>query len=168
MGPAARQRISKEVSFERSIFHLRGNPLSGCRSVSNCERARFPPEMREQKAVRAGAQRQQSIQSISLRHLSHRKGARDARLSGLADSDSRTVEILLQSQIVLREPAELELAHRLFPWAVHRVEERASKLVSRMKELEDGPLCSDAQKMRNGQSPSRGGVDTAACMQVRG
>jgi hypothetical protein len=102
--------------------------------------------------------------------MSHRKGARDARLSGLADSDSRTVEILLQAQVVLREPAELELAHRLFPWAVHRVEERASKLVSRMKELEDGsPLLGCAEDAKRSETKQgRGLQNTAACMKVRG
>ena len=49
----------------------------------------------------------------------NRSRAEDARLGSLADSDSRSVQVLLEPQVVLGESAELELAHRLFPGTVH-------------------------------------------------
>lgn len=72
----------------------------------------------EQKAVRA------SVSATSAARISHKQYAVNARSGSLADADARTVQVLLEAQVVFREPAELELAHRLLPRAIHHAGQR--------------------------------------------
>lgn len=70
------------------------------------------------EAYQSVGERNKRRTELSLLPSSEKQGAR-ARSRSLADADARSVEILLEPQVVLGEPAELELAHALFPWAVH-------------------------------------------------
>lgn len=69
-----------------------------------------------------------------------------SRLSSLRDADTGSIEVLLQTQVVLCEPPELELAHRLLSRSGHHLAGEVGDDNGRCEGLAVWPRCCSGQK----------------------